>query len=459
MAPPAAEPQADSEENPGQAVQPFDPDAANLAQLIFWDERDSLVLVEIPDEQQELFDQLLASDDPAIDKYLVDLGAFPNAYRLQVIDYLRARFETVPFNSVYNFPEIFELDPADTDTDGYVEFKHALIAGRLSEMAAFIDPSSARTIDAREVAWGGVVVDGIPPLEFPTQVSAEDADGWINESDAVIGVSINGDARAYPIRIIAWHEMVNDTIGGVPVSLAYCTLCGSAILYDGRLAGALYRFGTSGLLYRSNKLMYDRTTRTLWNQFTGEPAWGPLVGQGLRLTSLPVVYTTWGDWRANHPDSTVLSIETGFTRNYGPGVAYASYNANPEPIFAVSSRDDRLPSKEDVYVVRLGEALGVYPIALLAAEGLIEDTVGGLDLVIVATGNGLGGRAYEAGEVPFVAADPVAGSLTDAEGGSWTVAEDALHGPGGATLPRLNGHNAFWFAIVNQAPDAVLFEG
>ena len=275
----------------------------------------------------------------------------------------------------------------------------------------------------------------------------------------MIGVSINGDARAYPIRIIAWHEMVNDTIGGVPVSLAYCTLCGSAILYDGRLAGALYRFGTSGLLYRSNKLMYDRTTRTLWNQFTGEPAWGPLVGQGLRLTSLPVVYTTWGDWRANHPDSTVLSIETGFTRNYGPGVAYASYNANPEPIFAVSSRDDRLPSKEDVYVVRLGEALGVYPIALLAAEGLIEDTVGGVDLVIVATGNGLGGRAYEAGEVPFVAADPVAGSLTDAEGGSWTVAEDALHGPGGATLPRLNGHNAFWFAIVNQAPDAVLFEG
>ena len=167
MAPPAAEPQADSEENPGQAVQPFDPDAANLAQLIFWDERDSLVLVEIPDEQQELFDQLLASDDPAIDKYLVDLGAFPNAYRLQVIDYLRARFETVPFNSVYNFPEIFELDPADTDTDGYVEFKHALIAGRLSEMAAFIDPSSARTIDAREVAWGGVVVDGDSASRVP----------------------------------------------------------------------------------------------------------------------------------------------------------------------------------------------------------------------------------------------------------------------------------------------------
>ena len=123
VAPPAAEPQADSEENPSQAVQPFDPDAADLARLIFWDERDSLVLVEIPDKQQELFDRLLASDDPAIDKYLVDLGAFPNAYRLQVIDYLRARFETVPFNFVYNFPEIFELDPADTDTDGYVEFK------------------------------------------------------------------------------------------------------------------------------------------------------------------------------------------------------------------------------------------------------------------------------------------------------------------------------------------------
>jgi hypothetical protein len=119
--------------------------------------------------------------------------------------------------------------------------------------------------------------------------------------DPVIGVAINGDVRAYPRRIIDWHEMVNDVVGGVPVSLAYCTLCGSAVLYDGRLEGRTLRFGTSGLLYRSNKLMYDRETRTLWEQYSGEPVWGPLVGSGLRLEVLPAVHTRWSEWSCTRP--------------------------------------------------------------------------------------------------------------------------------------------------------------
>ena len=159
------------------------------------------------------------------------------------------------------------------------------------------------------------------------------ASGWILASDLVIGVEINGDVRAYPRRIIDWHEMVNDTVGGVPVSLAYCTLCGSAILYDGRHDGEVYRFGTSGLLYRSNKLMYDRNTRSLWEQYTGEPAWGSLVGSGIRLETLPVVHTTWKAWLADHPDTKVLDIDTGFDRDYGPGVAYRDYWANSALIF------------------------------------------------------------------------------------------------------------------------------
>ena len=265
--------------------------------------------------------------------------------------------------------------------------------------------------------------------------------------------------RAYPIRIIAWHEMVNDTIGGIPVSLAYCTLCGSAILYDGRVGGEVYRFGTSGLLYRSNKLMYDRTTRTLWNQFTGEPAWGPLVGEGIRLDVVPVVLTTWGDWHERHPESTVLSIETGFDRDYGPGVAYAEYNSSPETWFNVPAQDDRLPPKEEVYVVRLDATLAVYPTERLAALGFVQETVGGTALVVVATGDGAGGRAYASAGVEFVGADPAAGTLRDADGGRWALEEDGLRGPAGRVLARLNGHNAFWFAIANQTPDATLFEG
>ena len=237
--------------------------------------------------------------------------------------------------------------------------------------------------------------------------------------------------------------MVNDTIGGVPVSLAYCTLCGSAILYHGRVGAEVYRFGTSGLLYRSNKLMYDRTTRTLWNQFSGQPAWGSLVGQGIRLEILPVVLTTWGDWHARHPDSTVLSLDTGFARNYGPGVAYAEYNSSPNTWFNVPIRDERLAAKDHVYVVRVEESLTAYPTAVLAARTLVEDQVGGLAIVVVATANGKGGRSYEAGDVRFAMADPAANTLTDTDGGIWTIREDSLQGPGGETLPRVSGHNAF----------------
>ena len=178
-------------------------------------------------------------------------------------------------------------------------------------------------------------------------------------------------------------------------------------------------------MYRSNKLMYDRTTRTLWNQFTGEPAWGPLAGHGVRLTTLPVVYTTWGDWRADNPDSTVLSIDTGFSRDYGPGVAYAEYNASGETLLPVPVEDDRLATKAEVYVVRVGEALTVYPTALLAERAFVTDVVGGLEIVVVATGDGKGARSFESAGVRFTAADPVAGTLTDADGAVWTIAEDA----------------------------------
>ncbi len=439
----------------------FDPDAHDLTQLVIWERSDSLILVRqnLPPAQQDLIDQLLASELPGLDKYVVDLAAFPNPYRLQVIDYLRARYRTPPYTIVFNYPQIFDFHPADSDTDAYIAFKRALFGALYPRMAAMMDPGAPRLIDAREVLWGGVEVDGIPALEFPSQVSAQDAAAWINDSDRVIGVAINGDVRAYPIRIIAWHEMVNDTVGGLPVSLAYCTLCGAPILYDGRAGDAVYRFGTSGLLYRSNKLMYDRTTETLWNQFSGEPVWGPLAGRGIRLTPLPAVRTTWGEWRRAHPGSTVLDIQTGFSRDYGPGVAYADYNASPDPLFYVPVRDDRLPAKAEVYVVRLPNAVAVYPVARLAELVLIQERVGGVGLVVVATADGLGGRAYESGGVRFTDADPAAGTLTDAAGGVWLLDEEGLRGPGGRRLPRLGGHQAFWFAIANHTPQAVLFAG
>jgi hypothetical protein len=439
---------------------PFDPDAIDMSQLIFWGPMDPFFgrYLPIPVVGQQLLDQLFASDSSAIDKYVIDLAAFPNPYWGQVLDYLEQRYG-IHQPHVYGYPEIFEFDPDDEATPAYLRFKHALFASQFEDMAEMMNPDEEIVIDAREILWGGVPVDGIPPLEFPTQILPDEAALWIRDSDVVVGVEIDGDARAYPIRIIAWHEMVNDTIGGVPVSLAYCTLCGSPILFDGRVGAEVYRFGTSGLLYRSNKLMYDRNTLTLWNQFSGKPAWGPLVGKDIRLQVLPVVVTTWSEWYARNPDTTVLSIDTGFVRDYGSGVAYNEYFNSPSTWFNVPIADERLAQKANVYAVRVGEALTAYPISLLAKRTFALDEVGGLPIVVIATADGAGGRSYESSNVRFESADPSAGTLTDSDGGIWTIREDSLFGPDGEVLPRVGGHNAYWFAITNQTDNSQLWEG
>src|SRR5215813_15612850 len=185
-----------------------------------------------------------------------------------------------------------------------------------------------------EIAWGGVLVDGIPALDNPRMTTASAA-SYLNPDDPVFGVEINGDDRAYPLRIVNWHEMVNDVVGGVPVSLAYCTLCGSGILFDSRVVGWAepFTFGSSGLLYRSNKLMYDRQTDSLWEQFTGRPVVGRLTGSKIELKVLPLVLSSWSEWRSRHPETRVLSLDTGFRRDYGPGVAYREYFSSPELLF------------------------------------------------------------------------------------------------------------------------------
>ena len=252
--------------------------------------------------------------------------------------------------------------------------------------------------------------------------------------------------------------MVNDTVGGVPVSLAYCTLCGSAILYDGRVGDEVYRFGTSGLLYRSNKLMYDRTTNSLWEQYTGVPVWGDLVGSGIQLDILPVVHTTWEEWLAAHPDTLVLDIETGHARDYREGVAYSRYFASSGLMFPVPDRSGPLAVKESVYAVRLaGEVVG-YPILLLGEEGFLHDQIGSDRVVVFTTPDHTGGRAYSAGDQRFVSYDPDTGIATTEDGARWTATEGALIAESGEELVRLPGHNSFWFALVNHAPRFRIYE-
>lgn len=346
----------------------------------------------------------------------------------------------------------------EDDPPQYVEFKQRLFSTIQEAMGAFLDPQATRLIAAQEVMWGGVAVDGIPPLDEPRFVTPSEASAWINPSDQVIGVEINGDVRAYPRRIIDWHEMVNDTVGGAPVSLAYCTLCGSAILYDGRVADAVFRFGTSGMLYRSNKLMYDRNTRTLWEQYTGEPVWGELAGTGIRLDFLPVVHTTYEDWLRAHPETRVLDINTGFNRDYGPGVAYADYWASGDLIFPAPGRDGPLARKDWVYAVRLDGETVAYPIVTLVKRGLVHDRIGETTVVVLPTTDESGGRAYDAGGLRFEVEGSDPNRLRSSDGSVWDVTEAALIADDGRRLQRLPGHNSFWFAVINHSPKWRLYD-
>jgi hypothetical protein len=399
---------------------------------------------------------LAESDLPGHRAILYELALYPTPYREQAAYLLLGDPEPTTGEVLELLGERGRQAPED-DLEAYVAFKSKLMGTIVETFDEFLDPAAPRLISAQEVVWGGVATDGIPPLNDPNFITAEEASAWLVPSDEVIGVVINGDARAYPRRIIDWHEMVNDTVGGVPVSLAYCTLCNSAILYDGRLNGEVYRFGTSGMLYRSNKLMYDRGTRTLWEQYTGEPVWGELVGKGLRLDILPVVHTRWVDWLARHPDTKVLDIETGFHRDYGSGVAYADYWASNELLFPAPDLSGPLLPKDTVYAVRHDYEVVAYPISVLKERQFVQDKIDELPVVVIVTADGTGGRAYARGGVDFAAVDVAAGTLRSSDAREWRIEEDGLVS-GGTRLERLPGHNSFWFAIVNHAPTWRLYE-
>ncbi len=268
---------------------------------------------------------------------------------------------------------------------GYLNWKGELHAQLIDpQFRRFFREGFKTRIRPEEIVWGGVRVDGIPALVNPTMIPADEA-SFLQDDEPVFGVSINNDDRAYPLRIADWHEMVNDKVGGKNVALAYCTLCGAGILYDTEVNGRTFEFGSSGFLYRSNKLMYDRETDTLWNQFTGKPVLGPLVGEEIRLDVLPVVLTSWSDWKSEHPKTRVADLDTGFQRKYRIGLPYGRYFADPGTMFPVWGQDDPERSKARIFVVSAGGEFKAYPLESIQSEGgIINDQIGSIPVVIAA---------------------------------------------------------------------------
>jgi Protein of unknown function (DUF3179) len=338
---------------------------------------------------------------------------------------------------------------------------------------ALIRDERPTRIRVEEIDWGGVPPEGIPSLDQPSHVAA-DRVPWLGDEEPVVGVAVAGEARAYPLRIIDWHELVNDRLGEVPFSLVYCTLCGSAIAYDTRRDGAdPLQFATSGLLHKSNKLMMDRETRTLWNQLTGRPVLGPLAAEERALPLLPAVLTSWKAWRERHPDTTVLSLDTGYERPYVPGKPYASYFHSKQKMFPALEKRNELPTKERVYGLWRDGRAKAWPLAVLVTARVTNDMLGEEPVVLVAEEGRVaveahdaeqgelrydaGGavRAYRRGDVEF-SQGPDAATLRDAQGGVWRIEEDALLGPGGERLPRVQGTLAYWFAWQAFHPDTAL---
>ena len=277
------------------------------------------------------------------------------------------------------YGEHTELQPPPGYTGWKGELHAQLIDPRFRQFLYDGAPASVRV---EEVVWGGVRVDGIPALVNPKLRAAADAD-YLTDLEPVFGVSINGDNRAYPLRILDWHEMANDVVGGRAVALAYCTLCGSGVLYDATVKGQTFVFGSSGFLMRSNKLMYDRATNTLWNQLTGEPVIGKLVGSKIKLTVLPVVLTSWGEWKREHPDTKVVDLNTGYERPYQVGATYGRYFASPGTMFPVWRQSRALPRKARIYAIQIEGWAKAYPLdALNRAGGVVNDTLGSRPLVV-----------------------------------------------------------------------------
>ncbi len=325
---------------------------------------------------------------------------------------------------------------------GYVDLKQEVLSVIDPSIAAFLDNESSLRIRPEEIVWGGVRKDGIPALINPPAIPANEA-SYLRDTDSVFGLLLGGEARAYPLRIMDWHEMANDVVGGIPVSIPYCTLYGAAIAYNPKAGGTIYTFGSSGLLYRSNKLMYDHNTKSLWSALSGEPIGGTLVDRGIKLEVLPIVRTSWGDWKRRHPQTTVLDIRTGHPRDYNKE-PYKDYFESAKTMFPVPIEDPRLALKEFIFALRFGKFYKAYPLHLLEEKRFLRDKAGDAGVVLIAEPHGKSIRAYRC--------DSLQADQT------WKAEEDSLISPdGNSKCPRLPGHLAYWFGWFAQFPDTELF--
>lgn len=315
-----------------------------------------------------------------------------------------------------SLPDSLDADTVPTES----ATESSPVSGQLS---LWFEGSVRHTIPLDSIVFAGPQKDEIPSIDSPTFVDASLA---TTELDSLRGlfVSIEGDARFYPFAILNWHEVVNDTVGGVPISVTYCPLCASAVVYERTTSQGKDTFGVTGLLYQSNLLLYDRKTQTFWSQVRGEAVVGPLTGEKLKrvkseIVSLSTVKKSW-------PDAKVLSTDTGFVRRYDLD-PYEGYEQEESLLFPVETADERLRSKRIVYGVVVDGMAKAYTQEAVQDEGRLQDTIGSVPILI----------QYDAQTERVRFTRFFSGSEKKEE-----------------ILPL----HTFWFAWVAQYPDTDLFE-
>jgi len=306
-----------------------------------------------------------------------------------------------------------------------------------------------------KIRSGGPPRDGIPSIDNPQFVNASEAD-FVSDDDVVIGLEINGDTKAYPLSILVWHEIVNDNVGDTPVAVTYCPLCFTNQVFDRTINGQEVEFGTSGKLYNSNLVMYDRLTESYWSQALGTAIVGELAGY--ELEKIPFDVITWKDWKTLHPESLVLSTDTGHLRPYGVD-PYGSYYTDPRILFPVENKDDRLPPKSLIVGFHHRNLYKAYKQENVESSQVINDEIFGKSILLVSQFSG-NTRAFERTVNDQVLEfEYLDAKLIDLETQSvWSYEGVAISGPlEGTELTRMAIDPGFWFEWVAFHPDTDLF--
>lgn len=335
---------------------------------------------------------------------------------------------------------------------------------------------SRHTVPYAQILAGGPPKDGIPAVDAPQYLSVAQADEWLEPREPVAVIEAGGLVRAYPIQVLTWHEIVNDQLGDLPVTVTFCPLCNTAIAFDRRFDDRVLDFGTTGRLHYSNLIMYDRQTETWWQQATGEAIAGEYAGSRLRF--VPLAMIAWEDFTAAFPDGDVVSSRTGHRRQYGV-TPYTGYDrlGNVPFLYRGPVVPATLPQMARVLTIELGGEAVAYPYGLLRERRVVNDRVGGapvavlwaagaasaLDQRVIATGRDVGAAVPFSRQVGdrVLEFDLRGGQIVDTATGSvWNHLGRATAGElAGAQLTPVVGVNHFWFSWAAFRPETRVFDG